>query len=76
MERERDMDKLESKRKIEQLKRTVNLDHHDTKSKVHEVEILPRVFHMLLRALLVVIINDDISRLIQLRISFDVFPFL
>ncbi|RXG61631.1 hypothetical protein Avbf_13152 [Armadillidium vulgare] len=38
VERERDMERLESKRKIEQLKRTVNQDHHDTKSKVQELQ--------------------------------------
>lgn len=37
VERERDMERLEGKRKIEQLKRTVTQDHHDTKSKVQEV---------------------------------------
>lgn len=38
VERERDLEKLEAKRKIEQLKRSVNMDHQDTIGKVQELQ--------------------------------------
>ncbi|KAF2357410.1 Protein SOGA [Trinorchestia longiramus] len=38
VERERDMEKLEAKRKIEQLKRSVNVDQQDTIGKVQELQ--------------------------------------
>ncbi|XP_076031421.1 uncharacterized protein LOC143019563 isoform X3 [Oratosquilla oratoria] len=60
VERERDMERLEAKRKIEQLKKTVDIEHSDTKSKVQELQrdlLELREAHAKLRQ-----INDKLRR--------------